>query len=119
MDSSQPTQATLNGLCVEVDAQPSVQAGQLQVSDQQKLSTQSDQLFRRGRVNGHGAIEVGFGGAHLQRDGKALNHLVRALADHVDAEHAFLDAAGHELHHRLRLALGDAVVEVHEAASVD
>lgn len=46
-----------------------------------------DKLLRRGGVNGNGFVKVCFGSTHFDSDSKALQHLVRAQALHVQAHH--------------------------------
>lgn len=49
-----------------------------------KILTHGHKLFRCGRVNGDGIIEVFLGSAHLQRHCEALQHFIHAEADTVD-----------------------------------
>ena len=60
----------------------------------------------------HTVVKVRLGGAHLDGDPEALEHLVTAAAHHVEADHPLLlRAVTHELHHRLGLPGGHRVVQ--------
>lgn len=51
------------------------------------------EFLRRGGVDGHAVVEVGFGCAHLQCHAEALQHFVRRLTfnnTHTDNNHIFL-----------------------------
>ena len=49
-------------------------------------------------MDGDGVVELVLGHAQLQRHGEALQDFVRALAEQVDADHAFLRADGLSIH---------------------
>lgn len=57
---------------------------------------QGDEFFGAGGVDGDRAVEVGLAGAHLERDGKALQHLVGAVADDVQADDALVGARAYQ-----------------------
>ena len=64
-----------------------------------------DELFRRRRVHRHGGVEIGLGRAGLHGDADELDHLARAFADDVAADHAVGRGVDHELHqHAARIA---------------
>jgi len=52
------------------------------------LVAQGDEFLGRGRVDGHGAVELFLGRAAGDGDGERLNDLGRVGADHVATEHA-------------------------------
>ena len=60
--------------------------------------THGDELFRCGRVNGNGVVEVFFGGAHFQRYRKALQHLIHSEADTVNTDNLLFRADADQLH---------------------
>mmetsp|Transcript_23942 Transcript_23942/g.78249 ORF Transcript_23942/g.78249 Transcript_23942/m.78249 type:complete len:473 (+) Transcript_23942:198-1616(+) len=70
-------------------------------------------LLRGRRVDGAGVVKVRLGGAHLDGHGKALQHLVRRDADHVEADDALLLAGADELHRHRLLGLLLAQRKVH------
>ena len=51
-----------------------------------RLSSQSDEFLGRGRMNRDAVVEVRLGGAHANRDPKALKYFVRTNALHVHAD---------------------------------
>ena len=55
-------------------------------------------ILTRRRVDGHTAVEVGLGGAHLHRDTEALQHLVAGHANQVHAHHLLVVAVADEHH---------------------
>ena len=51
-------------------------------------STEGDERFGTGGVDGERAVEVGLAGAHPHGDGEALQHFVGTVADDMQAEDA-------------------------------
>lgn len=84
---------------------------------------QSNQLLGASRVNGHTAIEVLLGSAHLHGDTEALEHLTNTKAKDVQTNHLLLGAGADKLHlgRVLGLLLGrhHAVVHGGELGVVD
>ena len=60
-------------------------------------------------------IEVSLGGAHAQRHGKTLQHLVGAIADYMDADDFLFLSQRDQLHGDARLACREDVIHRHEA----
>lgn len=50
-------------------------------------SLNGDEFFRHGRMQGHGAIEISFAGAHSHGNGGHQNDLRRMLSHHVAPQH--------------------------------
>ena len=53
--------------------------------------------FSRCGVDGDSVVEIGLTGAHFDRDGEALDNLVGALADDVNADDSFFGTLDDEL----------------------
>src|SRR5882724_11296771 len=73
-------------------------------------SIHGDHLFRTGRMDGNGFVEVFLGRAHSQRHRESLQQLVGAHADRVQADDALLRTCADELHRALGLALQDSII---------
>src|SRR5579883_632733 len=58
-----------------------------------------DELLRRGRVQGHGRVEVGLAGSHFDGNSQQLRHFGRILAEDMDAKDAIGQAINDNLHH--------------------
>jgi len=71
-------------------------------------------------VNGHGVVEIDLPSAHFDGDGEALDDLIGALADDVEAHNAFFGALHDELEGGwfLMMFLDHAEVEGLEGSSV-
>ncbi len=79
-------------------------------------------------MNGDAVVKVALGGAHLDGNGKSLQHLIRADADRVKTDDLLLDDSGvrsrglkvaDKLHGGASLSGGHGVVHVVEARGVD
>eukprot|EP00962_Isochrysis_galbana_P036520 scaffold12646_cov115-Isochrysis_galbana.AAC.1 len=70
-------------------------------------------LLGGGGMDGHRVVKVGLGGAHLEGDAEALQHLICGDADDVQPNHPLLLAGAHELHGHRLLGLLVAQREVH------
>lgn len=84
---------------------------------------EGDEFLGGGGVDGHALVQVRLRAAHLEHGRKALQHLVAAHADHMDAHYLLAGEEGHKLHRRLGLLLGrecpGTVPKIDEGARVD
>lgn len=71
------------------------------------LTPHSNKFFRRSRVDCHGVIEVFLRCAHLQRHREALQDLVHAEANAVDADDLLFRAHADQLHAARLTVRGD------------
>src|SRR3954464_13912674 len=63
-----------------------------------------DELFADGRVYRHRGIEVGFGGAHLDREAERLSDVPRVRADDLAADYAIGRSVDDKLHQHSAVA---------------
>lgn len=70
-------------------------------------------------MNGHGAVEIGFGGFGIQGYGKALNDFRCIKADHVHAEHLVCFCIHDQFHQAAFIAASEGVFHGAEVALVD
>ncbi len=69
-----------------------------------------DELLGGGWVDPDGGVELGFGGAALQRHSESLDDLTGVGAHHVNPENLIGGAVDHELHHGVFVATREGVL---------
>ena len=67
-----------------------------------KRSAQRYQLFAAGRVDGDGVVKIRLARAHFYGDGKALQHFINAVANHLDADDFFFRTDADQFHQGFR-----------------
>eukprot|EP00050_Salpingoeca_kvevrii_P006715 m.291178 g.291178 ORF g.291178 m.291178 type:complete len:515 (-) comp12428_c0_seq1:41-1585(-) len=82
-------------------------------------SAHSDELLGSRGVDGNAVVKVALGCAHLHGDSKALENLVDAHTNHVQANNTLLRTGTDDLHRRLDLVLSHGVVHVGKGGLVD
>lgn len=80
---------------------------------------QGHQLLCTGGVESHSVVEIILGGAHLESNSEALQHLITALADNVDANNLLLGASADELEGRGGLMALHGIVQARELGNID
>ena len=59
-------------------------------------------------MDGNGRIEIGFGSSHLNSNSEALNHLIYAIANAMEADNLFIVTRSDKLEASLLAVLGDS-----------
>src|SRR5262249_28036958 len=78
-----------------------------------------DELFGRGRMQGHCCVEIGFRRLHFHGDRDRLDDFGGAVADDVTADDAIGKAIVHELHQHARVAARQRCLQRPERRLVD
>ena len=65
-----------------------------------RLAAHGNELLCGGRMDTDGCVELGFGGAAVERYGEPLNDLSGIRPNHMAAQNTIGSPVDHELHHR-------------------